>query len=226
MIERLVTQRCAAHGHPELVLAFDADRLPRGDAVSVATWLEESVASGVRFEPSQTIQIGWSLTRLAEERPGLLALEEPDFASMPIRWVPGVTTTLRHLRLQKDVAASLGVAPDFSSILLPALVCSRVPERPPGGMSRFPADPSLPNDSGWFIGCAGPGHDHGDPAEIRRESLYAIACFAPSLVPYLAMPGDWTVVFGEDQAPHFRFKGEPRDPLPGSLVDALRRRDG
>ncbi len=54
------------------------------------------------------------LTLLKEAADGELEVWEPQFDSMPIKWVRGVNNTLRHIILQKSVAEILGCEPAFS----------------------------------------------------------------------------------------------------------------
>ena len=73
-------------------------------------WFERVLAnfanSGAEFREGELIQAGWSLLQPRGNADGSLQLFEPDFASMPIVWVDGVTTTLFDLRRQKDVSES------------------------------------------------------------------------------------------------------------------------
>ena len=58
------------------------------------------VSQGSRFLPEQTFQIGWMMTKVKEYDASHLALVEPDMKSFPIKWIPGITHTLRQMMVQ------------------------------------------------------------------------------------------------------------------------------
>jgi len=43
-------------------------------------------------------------------------------------------------------------------------------------------------DSGCFLGCDDPGHDHNDAGVLKRASLYEIGCRVPGIVQFCALP--------------------------------------
>ena len=80
----------------------------------VAT-LRGMVENGSRFKTGQTLQIGWLWLKFIDDGEGWLAVHEPDFpAPPPAPFVPGVTRTLKTLRLQKMVPESFGLDGDHS----------------------------------------------------------------------------------------------------------------
>src|SRR5688572_14156459 len=69
--------------------------------------LLDMASGGTRFEPGQTMQAGWSVVRFEVAVDGVLEFREPDFRSMPVKWVPGLSTTLMHMGMQKEIVASV-----------------------------------------------------------------------------------------------------------------------
>src|SRR5687767_603213 len=101
---QLRTTECSRAGHKEFVLTIDETKVLSQDADQILAFVQGSVSRGSRFEPGQTVQIGWMITKVAEREDKTLALLEPTFTSMPIIWVESVTLTVQHMRLQRDVA--------------------------------------------------------------------------------------------------------------------------
>ena len=73
-------------------------------------WIESEVSGGRRFLPEQTVQVGWSVLEIRQRNDGALGFLEPDFRSIPVRFVDSVSNTLLHLLVQKSAAESLGLA--------------------------------------------------------------------------------------------------------------------
>src|SRR5262245_53933273 len=101
-MKTVVTTRCSEAGHAEFRFSVDEAVVIEPDITFFREALERWVLDGERFNDGETMQFGWStlMVRLAED--GRLSLCEPDFQSMPIKWVETVTATLQHLRVQKD----------------------------------------------------------------------------------------------------------------------------
>jgi hypothetical protein len=102
----ITTTKCHDYGHPELALALDSTSL-EADARWFAGILEQMVQSGSRFQPGQSLQIGWSVVWFVALPNKTLGFEEPDMKSMPLVRQPGLTHSLRHLRLHKDTLESV-----------------------------------------------------------------------------------------------------------------------
>jgi len=216
----LRTSTCHKHGHPEFRLTYDQAISPiLDDALWLLRWLEESVAAGTRFVAGQTCQFGWMLTIVQLHESGDLTLCEPDMQSLPIQWSQGISLTLAHLRLQKDVVESVLSSEEvsFPSMRQSVLVCTRLAKNEGVVMER--AEPNI-TDSGWFCGCMEDDHDHNDVAELRRVSLYEAAIrHAPQIVPYLALPPGVLVDIGSG-VPNVISAGEPLTFKPGSYLAA------
>jgi hypothetical protein len=164
------------YGHPDVIVGVD----PRWS--QLADWLPsyfaEEVRAGVRFTPDQTVQVGWSLLKLAATSDGNLSAFEPDFETMPIRWVEGVDRTVRFLAVQRAVCDDCQVDPAFPSILQPASSTEVMPAADQFTMVRSEAEG---NHSGWTF------HRRSD-AGMRLLSLYEAAIINRAIVPFLALP--------------------------------------
>lgn len=164
------------YGHPDVIVGVD----PRWS--KLADWLPsffaEEVHNGVRFAAEQTVQIGWSLLKLAASPDGNLSVFEPDFETMPIRWVEGVNQSVRLLAVQRAVCDDCQVDPVFPSILQPASSTEVMPADDQFTMVRSEAEG---NHSGWTF------HGRSD-AGMRLLSLYEAATINRAIVPFLALP--------------------------------------
>jgi hypothetical protein len=187
MLTSKTTTACQANGHPEFEIEYDSEYALDIDADWLLSFVVEQVRHGTQYLPGQTIQIGWMTVRI-EKTGDKLVILEPEMGSLPIRFQKGVTNTLRHLRLQKSAAESVGLETslDFPSVLQSGIACLKHEDSVDFVMDR--ALPQDGRDSGWFVGCTDRTHDHNDPANLRRASLYEIACAKPECIPFLALP--------------------------------------
>jgi hypothetical protein len=99
----ITTTKCHDYGHPELTLALDST----------------GVRLQARFQPGQSLQIGWGVVWFVALPNKTLGFEEPDMKSMPLVRQPGLTNSLRHLRLHKDTLESV-LCSDALSPIAPA----------------------------------------------------------------------------------------------------------
>lgn len=182
------TKRCAAHGHQEIAfLATDG----LGAAEQIVEWLEEEVTLGRQFLVGQTVQVGWTILKVAEGA-DCLELTGPDFLGLPVRWGPGVDTMLRHVQLHRLVCARLGTEPEFPSMLEFAVVSPTFCGAKGGfQMSR---DAVESPDSGWVV--AEPGYAS---TEAQRMSLYELAVARPDITPFVALPPGSAVLVGGNE---------------------------
>ena len=214
---RTCTQKCGEHDHLEIsVQCEDAPALSSSLRWFLG-WLENEVAGGRRFLPDQTVQVGWSLLEIRQRTDGTLALFEPDFQSMPVKFVDSVSNTLLHLFLQKSVAESLGLGEELAlpSLRDSAIVCTEFGSTEGFVMSRVTPKAA---DSGWFFGCDSDAHDHQSPHCLRRVSLYETATRHDArTIPFLALPPGSFVGFG-GAVPYFS-RGETELAIrPGSYL--------
>jgi hypothetical protein len=193
---RTHTHKCREHGHLEISVECEDTAVLSPTLHWFLRWIESEVAGGRRFLPEQTVQVGWSVLEIRQRADGTLALFEPDFQSMPLRFVDSVSNTLLHLFLQKNVADSLGLGEELAlpSFRDSAIVCTEFGSAEGFIMSRVTPKTA---DSGWFIGCDNAAHDHQSADCLRRVSLYeAVTRYDDRTIPFLALPPDSFVGFG------------------------------
>jgi hypothetical protein len=193
---RTCTQKCRDHGHLEISVQCEDTAALSPSLRWLLGWLESEVARGRRFLPEQNVEVGWSVLEIRQRTDGTLALFEPDFESMPVRFVDSVSNTLLHLFLQKSVAESLGLGEELTlpSLRDSAIVCSEF-----GSIEGFLMSRVAPKagDSGWFFGCDHAAHDHQSLDSLRRVSLYEAAIRREDrIIPFLGLPSDTFVGFG------------------------------
>ena len=211
------TAGCNALGNPLFSYRFDPAAIIGPDADWLSALLESAVGEGRVFGSGETIQIGWMINLLKEHGDHTLAVFEPDFESFPIEWVDSVTTTLQHLRLQKDVFESVGLSQQlqFPTILQSSLVGADVDK----SAQRLVLERAeeIANDSGWFIGHAESTCDYNDPGNLRRCSLYEVGMLVPKSIMFLALPTGCRVFLSETSV-EISYQGTPLPIVPGSLL--------
>jgi hypothetical protein len=216
---RVTTKNCGEYGQREISVAYDAELVLEIDVKWLVGWLESETANGRRFLASETIQIGWMVTKLETFNDGMIEICEPDMKAFPVKFVSSVTNTLIHLRFQKMVAESIGCGKElsFPSLRQSAITCNSIGRRAGVFMDRLsPKD----NDSGWFVGCVDSNHDHQDPKNLLRKSLYEIVVRdEPIILRYLALPPGISVYI-RDGIPVFRRGGNDLAILQNSFLAA------
>ena len=213
----LATCGCSQYGQPEILIEYEPQGVIEADVAHLVATLEQMVRSGSRFEPGQSMALGWSLVCFVSRADGRLGFEEPDFRSMPIQRVAGLTSTLKHMRLQREVVDSVLSVDEvqFPSLRHGCLVCKEVAET--GGFMMERAD-AQELDSGWFIGCLNPAHRHDVIENLERVSLYeAVVQRRLPILPWLALPAGTLVCHG-DQGLVIQRQGQPLEVKPGSLL--------
>lgn len=199
----VTTTKCTAHGQSELTLAFDPEKVLERDVRWFAGTLEQDVESGARFKAGQSMQIGWMWTWVTALPDGTYGFEEPDMKSAtPLVRQTGLTNSLSHLRLQKDILESVLTAEtlSFPSIQQTCLVCTRL-----GNAGAFFLDRREPDDkdSGWIFGCES-DHNHEMTASWQKTWLYtAVVGTCRRALPYLAFPPGSLITVDEKDSPVF-----------------------
>jgi hypothetical protein len=171
-------------GQPEI--GFCAEEMISEYAIDLVKYFETEIKYGHVFRAEETVQIGWMILKLTESKHGNLDLMEPQFDSIPIRWIRGLNNTLRHLMLHKSVCALFSLEPTFPTIRQAGIVS-------PGFISggndiTMTRGEIAENDSGWMFTESGYIQNDGD-----LKSLYEISFFHSKIIPFLALPMGTTV---------------------------------
>jgi hypothetical protein len=221
----IVTDTCRQHGHPEFVLEADEARVPSIYLENVAQTVQRMVAQGSVFRPGETFQIGWMLTRVESYDADRLTLAEPDMKALPARFVRGITQTLRQMMLQLFMldSVSLRAEIDLPTLRHSLVACTRYAD-PAFYMTR--SEPTNPTDSGWFVGCLADGHDHHDPANLTRVSLYEAFLRQAPIEAFLAFPRESLIAIDPRAGVRIYKAGRELKAEPGSFLEAWMKRLG
>jgi hypothetical protein len=212
------TTKCEQFGHPEFVLEVDAS-VPEVYARDLVETIECMVRGGSAFRPDETFQIGWMLTRVREQGPRQLTLEEPDMRSMPIQWTAGVTHTLRQKMLQVFMLDSVALRHqmEIPTIRQSLIACTRYTE---GDFFMTRSESNNDRDSGWFVGCLDDGHDHNEAGNLRCISLYEAYLGQRGIQGFVTFPVAATIVVDRKQGMTILNGDRPLSIVPGSFLDA------
>jgi hypothetical protein len=214
------TTGCAKFGQKEFSFAADAASIPADDIEWLKTSLINWVASGERFKPGETVQIGPIVlkTRLASD--GTLRLLEPDMKSMPFNYVDSVTATLRLVRRQKDTVESVGTRDSvaFAPLHLPLMVSSDALNASALVLLRDTAE--VPG-TGWVILNAN-SLLPADKVEYSAMSVYEAILSRPEIAKFLALPTGYQVVVAGDKDFTISKDGAEIMPKEGSYLDRIR----
>ncbi|MCE9599764.1 MAG: hypothetical protein K8S54_17530 [Spirochaetia bacterium] len=201
------TNSLSALRQPEFEIQLNNHEFAQVDFDFLNHALVEMARSGATFAPGQLIQIGWIACRITSNG-HTFGLEEPDFEMFPIRWIPGATTTMMHLRIHTYVADSLdlGDAIQHASIFQSAVVCDRFSLT--SGIYMERVSPTDEDDSGWNILCADPEHAHNDASTLRRESIYEVALVNPNVHLFVGLPHSSSLLLPYKGFPQFFLQGK------------------
>lgn len=191
------TSKCSRFGHPEFQVSVSDEAIPHVDVEVFLASLEQMVASGGKFRPGESLQIGWMRTKLEQGDRGAVRVTEPDMKAIPIMFVDSVNATLKHLRSQKDSVESVL---DASSLLFPSLIQSAVVHLNYGQAQRVALERFDPSgmDSGWWLSDLSDVAGSKDASNFTKISLYQLALDRPDLVKFFAFPeGIQVVVDGQ-----------------------------
>lgn len=221
----VATHRCADHGHAEFVLQVDPSAVPEQHIEQIIQTLEGMVAHGSVFAPGQTLQVGWMVTQVQRHDKMRLTLFEPDMRSLPVKYVPGVTETLRQMMLQLFVIDSFGVPRndmDIPSIRQSVVVCDKYQDA--SGILLMRGKAQDQSDSGWFIGCLDKDHDHQNTQNLAKIPLYDAFLNRNAIQGWMAFPSGTFIALQGEQPPQVVRDGKELIILPDSFLDRLLQR--
>ncbi len=200
---------------PHAIRVLFDDTVPRVDVDWIASIIREYILDGSSLEDGQLIEFGSMLFRMnlfGDE----LQFTEPDFRAMPIRWIPGLTNSLKLSRSQRDLAESFGLR---ESIDCPTLRESLVVGNDlDTSLGQFVMERSRSpkGDCGWFVGRGDTVLDYSNPFNLKRLSVYELIVNQPQLAPFLALPSGSRV---ESSMEQFRLSlNDQRQALPKGSV--------
>jgi hypothetical protein len=219
-VQTFRTTRCAPHGHPEVTLQLSTPVPIPGVETMLLRYFEEAVAAGTRFQAGETVRLGWSTLKLFARDDGTLGVQALDLEHLP-QWHESVSQTLLEAWRQSEVAKSVGLTPAFPSQLSTAIVCTQWKDTVEFLLDRKP--PQGDEDSGWFIGCTDPEHDHEAEQSLLLTQLLNVAAWVPPLAQFLALPpGAEVLVRGPGRVTATVWvEGKPLEPAAGSYLAAL-----
>lgn len=216
---KISTTRCKKFGHQEFVLEADESSVPDIYLREMADTIERMVEEGECFSLGQTFQIGWMITQVEAYDATQLTLVEPDMEAFPIKWIPGITHTLRHKMLQVFMldSVSLRYQMQIPTILQSLIACNKY-SSPNFLMVR--SDPTNERDSGWFVGCLDKNHDHNDTAHLHCISLYEAYLNQRGIHGFVAFPTGIMIVMDQKRGLSIvNDKDEPLAVQPASFLD-------
>lgn len=213
---KALTIQLGGDARQRLRLQYDPDVISIANVDWFANTLQVLAGNGSRFEAGQTMDIGWSFVRF-EQVADVLEFREPDFLSMPTQWLPGISRSLQHLALHRDIVES--VLP-VEEIAIPGmrhscLACNQIGDGNAFFMHRTEFSGQ---NSGWFFGCLDREHDHDDAANLLKMSLYEVVVrrVRPALA-FLALPLESMVALDRGRRSIYRYDLE-LEPKPGSCL--------
>jgi hypothetical protein len=182
---------CSDCNHPNIVISVDDD-IVEDDIAILTSHLRLSVATGTTYNDGETLQFGSMLCRFRKVD-GSLVMQEPDLKAVPIFWVDDMSSSLRLIRLQKDICESVGLVDglDFPSVRASLLRGTDVT-----GYSKnllLERTPGEDLDTGWFIGLADSEIDYNDHLNLERISVYQAILDLPQIAGFLAFPQGYRI---------------------------------
>jgi hypothetical protein len=221
---QLVTRKCGRFNHPEFHLEADEAIVPDVYLRKLIETIEGMVAEGSVFKPGETFQIGWMITQVQPFDGSHLTLVEPDMKSFPIKWVPGVTHTLRQQMVQLFMLDSVSLREEMEipTVLQSLVACTRY-ESSCFFMSM--SESSNPNDSGWFVGCR-EDHDHNNPKNLRCISVYEAFLHQPGIQGFMTFPRNSVIAVEPGKGITIFHNEEKLKIKKGSFLDSWLKQQG
>jgi hypothetical protein len=217
----MTTTQCSRFQRPEFVLEADESIVPDFYLNRIVETIETMVERGSVFKPGETFQIGWMLTLVQSLDDSRLTLHEPDMQAMPIRWIPGITETLRQMMVQLHTLDSFALRQEINipSARDSLLVCTQY-TNPDFFMERFMPSEENAADTGWFIGCLDTNHDHNDPANLRCISVYEAFIRQRGIQNFMAFPFG-SIILVDQSGLKVAKNGKELAIVPGSFLDRI-----
>jgi hypothetical protein len=217
--KEFVTSACAKFGQPEFSFSVEQGSVPDVDIAWLKSTLEGWVASGERFKPGETIQLGSVLLKTTLAKDGTLRLLEPDMASMPIEYVDSMARTLKLTRRQKDTVESVADASAivFAPLHEPLMISTGALDAKTLGLFR---DTKEVPGTGWVIFDVD-SKLPDDKVEYSPMSVYEAVLRRPEIAGFLALPSGYQVALMGARNFVISKDGIDVAPAKGSYLDLL-----
>jgi len=223
---RVETQSCKNFNHPEFVLDLESEALSVHAGVLLRS-IESLVAKGEVLRPGETFQFGWLTLQIRSFDADCLTLFEPDMRSLPIEYVPGANTAIRHMMTQLFTLDSFGIA--RATMRIPnmhqtVMVCDRFATTPVFFLTRN--EPiAHQDDSGWYMGCMDPDHDHDTRENLTCITLYEAFVKRNDIHQWLIFPTETKVFLNRANPPKVWIGDEKFALQAGSFVEEMFKKD-
>ncbi len=221
LIMRIETHSCKKYNHREFAIDIESDALSAHAAVLMRS-IEDMVARGEVLKPGETFQFGWLILKIQPLDDTWLTLTEPDQKSEPIQYVPNANGAILHTMHQLFTLDSFGI--ERARMMMPnmrekAIVCDRFQDTAMFFMTRN--EPFQPGDSGWYMGCLDPDHDHNTHTNLSCISLYEAFLKRNAIHNWIVFPTESKIVLIPGSAPKVWIGQEAFKILPGSFVEKM-----
>lgn len=217
------TTGLAKHGHREIRFLFSEPAPVPNLEQLLLGYFESAVASGVKFEPGQRIDLAGSLLRMFEREDGTLGVRDVGSDGEDIQ-PESVHRALMRTWCRQEVARSWDLTPAFPSPHQRAIVCTQLEASKHAVLLKH-LEPTGPDDSGWYIGCTDPEHKHDWEDNLGVVYLLQVGDRYPWLDQFFALPVGTDLIVEMDQRVRvpalWRGEGEPIPPNADSYVAAL-----
>ncbi|WP_426342522.1 immunity protein Imm33 domain-containing protein [Pseudoduganella sp. S-14] len=210
------TTQCTKYGQAEFVFSVDDGSLGEKDAQWFRETLEEMVAAGEKFKAGETLLVGPVPLKLEAAEDGKLRVLEPDMKTIPFKFVPSVTRTLKIVRRQRYAADSLGAtkAIRFAPFHHPLMVTPGALQAPSIIMIRAKKQDGV---TGWVLTELETKSKSKDDLEVM--SVYEAMLKRPDIMDFLALPEQFSVVVSGRKKFEIFKDGTPVEPRKGSYLD-------
>lgn len=227
-MSRFTTTALARAGHPEMSFVFsDPPPMPNLEQLLLG-YFESAVGAGVKFAAGQRIDFGGSLLRVFDRGDGTLGVRDVGSDGNDVQ-PESVHRALMRTWCRQEVAKSYDLLPSFPSPHQCAIVCTEL-EASRHALLLKRLESNTDDDSGWYVGCTNPGHDHGQEGNLGVALLLQLGDRYPWLDQFFALPVATDLIVEMDDRVHvpalWRGGGEPIAPKPGSYVAALNQSRG
>ncbi len=195
---RQKTTNHTSNAHPQFCIESKPE-IPESDVEMLSQFLEQDVENGAIYRDDDTIEFGPTLLKsvLINDR---LIIHEPDYRSMPITWVRGVSESMWLTRVQSDVVKSIfpDHSPEYCNVRSSLIVGNDL--SPDTNRIILSRDARSGTASGWYCGNLDTKLDLNNPDSLSLISVYEAMIRWPNIREYLALPSGFEIAISAKQA--------------------------